>query len=134
MYGKTLNSQTFMDRSANHSTKGSRRGFELLGHGDNALDVLKPEELRENLVRRKQQIELLILPMRKSDVRRIELCKEKTSIDDHIHALRPKLKGHKEAAGHFISVAKERLPKALYQAIMDEACKRALQYQNDKGD
>lgn len=125
MYGKTLNSQTFLERSANHSTKGSRRGFELLDHGENALAVLTPEEQRQNLVRRVQQIELLLQSMGKKDLRREVLGKEKQGLQNQIHELRPKLKGDKDVGGHFICVARERLPKALYNAIMDEASDRA---------
>lgn len=125
MYGKTVNSRTFQERAANHSTKGSRRGFELLDHGDNVLTVLKPEEFRENLVRRLQQIDALLAPMHKKDLRRQALGQEKFGLQNQINELRPKMKGGKHARHHFISVARERLPKALYNAIMDEACNRA---------
>jgi hypothetical protein len=125
MYQKTLKSQTFMQRVASHSTKGSRRGFGLLDHGESPLSVLKPEDQRENLVRRVQQIDLLLMSMSKKDLRRPALVKEKCSLQNQINEIRPKLKGSKETAGHFISVARERLPKALYQAIMDEASRRA---------
>jgi hypothetical protein len=125
MYGKTLNSHTFLQRAANHSTKGSRRGFDLLEHGENAAAVLTPEEQRQNLVRRVQQIELQLQSMGKKDLRRATLGQEKHLIQLQINQLRPKLKGGKEAGDHFVSVARERLPKAVFNAIMNEASRRA---------
>jgi hypothetical protein len=133
MYSKTVNGHTFLARAANHSTKGSRRGFELLDHGENAAAVLTPEEQRHSLVRRVQQIDLQLQSMGKKDLRRPALGKEKHALQNRINELRPKLKGGKEAGDHFVSVARERLPKALFHAIMNEASRRAAAERSEGG-
>ena len=124
MYKKTASADQFFHREAMHSTKGSRRGYDLLGHGVNVLAVLSPAEQRDSLKAQMQTIELQLLSMGPKDPRRSDLGKRKLALQNQMHELRPKLKGGQEVRDHFISVARERLPKALYNAIMDEASAR----------
>lgn len=51
-YGRTVNSHTFMSRSANHSTKGSRRGFVDVETGVDPSSLLTPAQQRDSLKRK----------------------------------------------------------------------------------
>lgn len=48
MIGATAKADQFATRSGNESTKGSRKGFSLLGGGENAASVLNEREARES--------------------------------------------------------------------------------------
>lgn len=125
MYKKTASADQFFSREAMHSTKGSRRGYDLLNQGESVLAVLTPEEQRASLVAQLHTIDLQLLSMGPKDLRRKELGRKKHALQNQITELRPKLHGPRETINHFISVARERLPKALYNAIMTEATERA---------
>jgi hypothetical protein len=49
MYLATSKSCQFMERTGNESTKGSRKGFSILGGGEDVLMHLTPKEKRESL-------------------------------------------------------------------------------------
>lgn len=127
MYKATASGQQFFAREAMHSTKGSRRGFDLLDQGVNPASVLTPEQKRASLVARWKAMQEELLKWPKGSSEREELGKQMCFVQNEIHSIRPKLRLGAEARDHFISVAKERLPKALYSAIMDEAATRAGQ-------
>lgn len=54
MKGATVNAHTFMTRTANHSTKGSRRGFVDVNTGVCPTAHLTTREIRDNLLRARQ--------------------------------------------------------------------------------
>lgn len=121
MYKATASGQQFFAREAMHSTKGSRRGFDLLDHGANPASVLSIEEQRDSLRARLRAVESELQKYGKKTDERAELGKQKNLIQNEIHALRPKIKGSREIRDYFIDAARRRLPKAVYMAIMDDA-------------
>jgi len=125
MYKATTESLHYFDRAANHSTKGSRRGYELLGAGANVATDLKPEERRASLVARWKQLHDTIQKLPKKHPDRIAIGKEMHDLQNEMRTIRHKLRGDRTVVGHFISVARERLPRAVYNAIMTEANDRA---------
>ena len=52
MYGKTTESMHYMKRAANHSTKGSRRGFVDVETGIDPTDDYTLEQRRDSLLRK----------------------------------------------------------------------------------
>ena len=52
MYGKTTESMHYMKRAANHSTKGSRRGFVDVETGIDPTDDYMLEQRRDSLLRK----------------------------------------------------------------------------------
>ena len=125
MYKRTMSSQQFFAREAMHSTEGSRRGYSLLDHGENPVGVLTPEEQRDSLIAKIKALETQIIALPKGDPMRRALGQTKFQLQAKVHEIRPKLKGGRTTADHFISVARERLSFALYNAIMTEASRRA---------
>jgi len=123
MYKATASGQQFLAREAMHSTKGSRRGFDLLDHGANPASVLSLEEQRASMV-----ASVKALTQRLSGITdkqaRATIGQQLYELNTAINALRPKMKGSPNVASFFIEVAKERLSKAVYQSLMDEAADR----------
>jgi len=133
MYKATASGQQFFAREAMHSTKGSRRGFDLLDHGVNPASVLTVEQQRDNLRARLRAVEAEMLKYGKNTVQRAELGQQKQFIQNEIHAIRPKLRGSREVRDYFIDAARKRLPKALYMAIMDDANEMWRKVQKEVG-
>lgn len=123
MYKATASSAAFFPRVADHSTKGSRRGYDLLGHGENVLDVMSDEDRRVSLVVRVKAVmdELTRLP--KKHPRRVALGQEQAELQAAIRAIRPASKAP-GAPYHFVDVCRERLPKGQFEALMSEAVRR----------
>lgn len=124
MYKRTASSDQFFHREAMHSTKGSRRGYDLLDHGVNAIEELTDEEKRASLVAVWKNLHARICALPKNDPIRKELGMQQLDVQNRINAIRPKLKapGAKE---HFIDVVRERVTKAQFDAWMNEAAARA---------
>lgn len=125
MYKATASSQQFFNREAMHSTKGSRKGFDLLDHGESPIDQLTPEQKRQNLVAQWKSLNDKIVLMRKNDPERIIIGRQMQSLQIQINKIRPKMQGTQLVGGYFIEVAKRKLSKAMYQIIMDEASELA---------
>lgn len=125
MYKATQSAQQFFAREAMHSTKGSRRGFDLLNHGENPADFLTPEQRRANLVARSQAVQVELLKWPKKSPERIELGHQLQFINNEIHSMRAKRQGSTEVRDYFIEVARRDLPRATYMRIMAEASQLA---------
>jgi hypothetical protein len=125
MYKATTLNEQFLTRTSMHSTKGSRRGFDLLNHGDSVLSVLTPEEQRASLVAAAHCLERELLQLPKGDPMRVSLGRQKHVLENRINSIRAKRRGSTHTLDYFIQVARKRLPKALYNAIMDEASELA---------
>lgn len=51
--------EQFYSRSGNHSTKGSRKGYDILGGGEDVVSHLTPEQKRNNVVTRLKWLRLM---------------------------------------------------------------------------
>lgn len=125
MYKATQSSQQFFAREAMHSTKGSRRGFDLLDQGENPVEVLNPEQRRASLVAHWKALQEQLLSFPKKHPKRIELGLQMQVVQAEISAIRPKLRLNPSVKDHFIEVARDLLSNAQYRAIMNEAASRA---------
>lgn len=121
MYKATADAHQFMDRVAMHSTKGSRRGFGLLGHGCNAADVLTPEQVYESIVARLHSLEAEALKWPKNSQMRIGFGLEKKALQDELQLTKLKRKKDRDVNEFFICAAKERLSKAVIMSIFNDA-------------
>lgn len=137
MYKATLNGHTFISRTANHSTKGSRRGFALDAGGENPVEALKPWERRESIVRRVQSIDLQLMSMGKRDPRREALGQEKYALQNQLRELPKRWTAVPSYESMFVTVAKERLPSHIFKEIYNRANERArraaAEYEIDPG-
>jgi hypothetical protein len=116
------NSEQFQTRSGNHSTKGSRKGFDLLGGGEDPTKVLTIEERRDSLKLRMLSIEYLMGSTADKGLRK-KLGAEKFELQQQMSALRVKRKSEKPESipGAFIDICRERMSKHQFRCIMDEA-------------
>ena len=123
MYKSTASGQQFLAREAMHSTKGSRRGFDLLDHGANPAAVLTPEEQRASMVASVKALRARLDRITDKQAR-ATIGQQLHELNTAINALRPKRKNSPDVANFFIAICKERMPKAQYKAFMDEACRK----------
>lgn len=128
MYKGTAQAEQFYERRGSESTKGSRKGFALLGGGDNPLDHLTPEEKRASLVAvwKGLQKELATAKEREDPARIKRLGVEIAQVGLMINELRPK-RGSQDPMSIpalFIDICREQMTKPQFTAIMDEANRR----------
>lgn len=120
--------EQFYTRSGSESTKGSRKGFGLLGGGEDVLAHLAPEEKRASLVQKFKALQIELVEVKKGrDKRRLQqIISEITTTQEAISAIRPKrVSSDPQAiANLFIDVCREMMTKPQFNAIMDEANRR----------
>lgn len=130
MYGKTADSQQLLTRTANHSTKGSAKGF-VSGMGENAAVVLNDNERRESrrraidaqlvqlgeqLARQKQESNTLL---RKREIAaHHESIAKANDLRAAIHALRAELTA--------LNTKSRRLPSSLVERAFVDICKETM--------
>ena len=126
MIGATARAEQFYERSGSESTKPSRKGFSLLGGGENPCDHLTPEERRASLVQKwkKLQGDLAEAKRGKNKRQLRAICQEITETGLAINAIRPKRASSRDVTGHFVDVCREMMTKPQFNAIMDEANRR----------
>lgn len=139
MYGRTVSSRTFMERSANHSTKGSRRGFVDVNTGVNPADIQTPAQQRDSILRRLEAVKRRREEIKSSksskqeylqlgqDIR--DLCLELSALKAKLNA---PLKG-KDFDYHFVGCARALLSALEYERIA-EAARRRLFEVNSEGE
>lgn len=125
MYGKTADQTAFRERTASHSTKGSRRGFDLLDQGENAAAVLTRDQQRSVLVQRVHWISAQMQGLKPRDPQRVALGQMMLRTQLEISELRPKIKGPQNIEGFFVDVCRERLSAFQFKTLMNEAHKLA---------
>lgn len=124
MYSATAKAAQFLTRSGSESTKGSRRGFDLLDHGDPVTSVLTMEQRRQNLVLQLKAIETRLGEV-KPGRERTHLIAQKMDLEVQIREIRAKLKGPKTIPAHFIELCRERMNPLQFKMLMDAANDRA---------
>ena len=126
MIGATAKAEQFHARSGSESTKGSRKGFGLLGGGDDPVDHLTPEEKRASLVAKWQRLQLDIAEAKalRDPVRVKRIGVELAQLGLMINALRPKRRSADGIGELFIDICREQMTKPQFSAIMDEANRR----------
>lgn len=124
MYGKTASSEQLHTRSGSHATKGSAKGFSLLGGGESPLAVMTPEDERESLKAKlavlKEKIKLT-----QGDQRRA-IGQEIQEIEKAISQIRKAWKSEDAASlPHlFMDACRDLLSKHQFKVLMDEANRR----------
>lgn len=147
MIGATAKAEQFMDRSGSESTKGSRKGYSLLGGGENPANLMTPFQDRQNrlgslrsklraLHAEATKVKEAIVANRfkknraffdaverkaKLAVEITELQSELTNIKAEYLAQPQKDNVHR----HFVDICRERLTKAQFRSILEEAQLRA---------
>lgn len=124
MYSATAKSEQLLTRSGSESTKGSRRGFDLLDHGAPVTSVLTIERRRASLVLQLKAIETRMAALR-GGKERDALIAQKMNLQAQISEIRSKLKGPKTTPDHFVEICRERMTKAEFKILMHEASIRA---------
>ena len=147
MIGATARSEQFMDRSGNESTKGSRKGYSILGGGENPANLMTTFQDRQNrlaAVRSKLRLlqieatktkEVIVKNRLKKNQAFFEAVERKASLSVEITALHTELTTIKsEYLGapekgsvqrHFVDVCRERMTKAQFRLNFDEAVRRS---------
>lgn len=126
MIGATAKAEQFQSRSGSESTKGSRKGFSLLGGGENPVDHLTDEEKRASLVAvwKALQPELADAKLKKDPARVKRISVEIAQVGLLIHAIRPKRRSALGLSELFIDICREQMTKPQFNLIMDEANRR----------
>lgn len=116
------NSEQFMTRSGNHSTKPSAKGYDLLGGGEDPNSTLTPEERRDSLVRRLAYLQGLRVDGHKTKSVGLEI----QQVQEEIRKLRPAIKSTNagEIPSLFMDAARELLSKREFDMLLSEANRR----------
>lgn len=123
MFQKTAKADQFHTRSGNESTKGSRKGFSLLGGGVNPASVLSLDEQRESL---KAKVEGLLETKEKMQKQKIdtkEIVLEINALYVEIGNIRRAIKSVDSASiPHiFVQLCREHMTKAEFKRYLDMA-------------
>ena len=117
----------YLDRTAMHSTKGSRRGFLDNSGGENPARRLTPEQQRENAIKRVKNIEDALRTMPRERPEHRKLRAEKRRLELFAHGLRPK-QTFPNLQSYFMEAAQELLQESMFRLVLERAkerCKRA---------
>lgn len=126
MIGATAKAEQFYQRSGSESTKGSRKGFSLLGGGDNPLDYMTDEQKRDSLVKVWKGLQVRIEEAKKHR-NKAEIANIGRQISEcglAINAIRAKRRSAPDVAQFFIDVCRETMTRPQFNSVMDEANKR----------
>jgi hypothetical protein len=138
MYKSASRGEQFLDRSGSESTKGSRKGFGLLGGGEK--ETLTPDQERavlvaaiaalEGKIKDLKSIDRRSMPLRRREELNAEIKAlgiKKFDLQRKVTELLPLLRewSQFEDLGSFIiEVMKERLTKPEWRALVSEAKRR----------
>lgn len=138
MYKSTARGEQFLTRTGSESTKGSRKGFGLLGGGED--EVLTPEQQRNALVAVLASLRPRLtflndeLKAKRSwkvyqslKEQRDELVRQQMEIQGRLAEVNQLCKGRyaRQDLGHFIiDVVRERMTKPEWEIVMREAKRR----------
>lgn len=123
MIGATAKAEQFHTRSGSESTKGSRKGFGLLGGGESVITNLSPKEKRDSLKARLKYLVALraIGAMTRSEKQELH------HIQIELSETRTEVKGRRltNLPSCFIDICRERMSPIEFDRTMKEAAKRA---------
>lgn len=145
MIGATAKAEQFQTRSGSESTKGSRKGFTLLGGGINPALVLSEREARDSrqaALRAKIKVETQLHALAKRMMKesfgqgdvyfkwRAEVTRGGQAIKEIAIALNDIKKEYSATRPHslefhFMDACRESMPKLQFQRLLDEAVSRA---------
>lgn len=132
MYKRTNNAETFRARVANHSTKGSRRGFVDVHTGINPADELTPAQQRDSLQRRLKSLQGRREQVRKSKSGKDEyfhIGQEIQEVQNQMSEINKQFtesqKGKRTFDWHFATCARKLLPTQDFERI-SEAARRSM--------
>ena len=129
MYGRTVSSSTYMSRSANHSTKGSRRGFVDVDTGVSPVELLTLAQQRDSL---KRVHASLVAERKRAKIERNgtkeeyeELGLRISEVQDRISALNKQCKGYSRPGQSFdycfVQVCKSSMTASEYERLSEKA-------------
>lgn len=133
MYGATVKSHTYMDRVANHSTKGSRRGFVDVATGIDPSDLLTLAQRRDNLKRRHAALYAKREKAKNSRAGKdlyAALGKEMFAVQQELSEVNAQMSKPLSGAGfdyHFAACARAMLVPSEYERIAEAARRRAIE-------
>ncbi|WP_144142637.1 hypothetical protein [Paraburkholderia sp. BCC1884] len=119
-----INSETWRDRSASHSTHGSRRGTNLLGWDSIVLEVLSLEHQRESLLLALRSTEQLRATLDPESVEYDRAGGRIAYISHQLSEIKAKgvvAKRYQNLSDHLIKIFKERVTRAEWKHIVAEA-------------
>lgn len=128
MIGATAKAEQFQSRSGSDATKGSRKGFSLLGGGESPLVHLTDEERRDSLVQVLKGLNARLV-QEKAAGNRVEIKKLGVQISEcglAISAIRRKLTSERpnDIPAIFMDICREQMTKFHFGLLMDEANRR----------
>lgn len=143
MIGAQAKAEQYFSRAGSEATKGSRKGFSLLGGGVNPVAVLSEADKRHNrklsLVARMQVLQKemaeaksIVVHERKRKgkefhaalERRATLAAELTAIIQELSALKTEAKPKASPTSverHFMDICKDNLPSGQFRALLNAA-------------
>lgn len=129
MHKSTARSEQFFGRTGNESTKGSRKGYSILGGGEDVVAHLTPEQQRNNLQTRLKWLVAVRAASGLTNAEKTELH----HIQKALNKLRPVLNSRKprDIPQFFLDVCRERLSPVQFKLIMDEAAERSLKHEGN---
>lgn len=115
-------SEQFYNRSGSHATKGSRKGYSILGGGEDVTAHLTPEQQRNNVVTRLKWLRLML----RTTGLTLEEEKEKNTLDKEYRKLHKEIKA--KSPSHpdqlFVQVCREIMTPEQFAKIVDLASAR----------
>jgi hypothetical protein len=153
MIGATAKAEQFYTRSGSEATKGSRKGFSLLGGGVNPSVVLSEREERESrqtALRAKLKVELAELALAKQMVKdyfgkgdayfkwraeKERATKEVMGTTEALSAIKKEYLTGKPRSLEtcFMDLCRESMTKAQFRLLLDEAFRRARAAEDKSG-
>lgn len=130
MMKSTAQAEQFYTRSGSQSTKGSRKGFSLLGGGEDVLAQLTPDQQRASLVACLDGLrdELNTAKLQQDPVRVKHISVQIAQVELMLRQRFPKQRKFDSETfpDFFMEVCREMMTKPQYKAIVDEAKRRQL--------
>lgn len=122
--------EQFFTRSGSHSTKGSRKGYSLLGGGEDVVDQLTPEQKRNNIVTRLKWLRL----MANTTGLTADEQQEKHFLDKECRKIEKEIKAKSPVDINrlFVDVCKELMPPDQFFKVFEMARAREVRLMSEK--
>ena len=123
MYTKTSEATAFHTRSANHSTKGSRTGVNLLGHDSDPVEEMSDWEKADSIIAHLRILEKEITSSPKNSKKRKDLGLRKYKLQCEISDLkaRNKVKYPMTVERCFMDLCKEEMGPLAFRILLNRA-------------
>ncbi len=124
--------EQFYSRSGSESTKGSRKGFGLLGGGEDVVASLTPEQKRDSLKARLKWLMAVRATSGLSNTEKTELH----FLQKDLNRLRPVVRSRapRDVSKFFMDVCREKLSPFQFRLFLSEASELAIKHEGNQGE